>query len=136
MAGHDIQLAPCLADWIEHHMPEIGGMRGVRIRCCDRLPFEWLPGFMPAVRGITLWNTIYLKRVCCPIDPASLDSVDLLFHELVHVGQFRGGWISFPARYLFDLARVGYWDIPAEREARERAAELRDRYRQDAPWLS
>ena len=136
MAGHDLELAPCLVEWIEQNMPEIGGLREVRVRCCDRLPFQWLPGFMPTVRGITLWNTVYLKNVCCPIDPASMESVEFLLHELVHVGQFRRGPLSFPARYLIDLARVGYWNIPAELEARERAEELLRRYQKELPCNS
>jgi len=136
MAGVDCPIAPCLAAWLEKNMPEIGGLRGVRIRCCDRLPFQWLPGFMPSVQGITLWNTIYLKKFCCPIDPADLDSIELLCHELVHVGQFRRGLLSFPARYLFDLARRGYWHIPAEQEARERAGDLVRLYRKERPCLS
>lgn len=136
MAAYECPIAPCLAAWIEENMPEVGGLSGVRIRCCDRIPFEWLPGFMPGVQGITLWNTIYLKKHCCPIDPAGLESVKLLFHELVHVGQFRRGAFSFPVRYLLDLARLGYWKIPAEREARDRAEELVRLYRKEPPCLS
>ncbi len=112
-------------------MPDLGGLRGVRVRCCNRLPFQWLPGFMPNVRGITLWNTIYLKEHCCPIDPASDDLVELLLHELVHVGQFRRGPISFPLGYLAEFVRRGYWNIPAEVEARERSTDLIARYRRE-----
>ena len=129
-------IKPCLIEWIGRNMPEIGGMRGVRVRCCDRLPFEWLPWFMPTIAGITLWNTVYLKKRYCPIDPSVTDLVDLLLHELVHVGQFRRGPIVFPIRYLLDLARVGYWNIPAEREARERAKELSEQFAKDAPCLA
>ena len=133
MYGYFSDPSPCLVSWIDRNMPELGGYRGVRIRCCDRLPFQWLPGFMPTVRGITLWDTIYLKHDCCPIDPTSSDSVELLFHELVHVGQFRRRRISFPVRYLIDLARVGYWSIPAEKEARDRGEELARTYLNERP---
>lgn len=133
MAGYDAEIAPCLAGWIERNMQEIGDLRRVRVRCCDMLPFQWLPGFMPTVRGITLWNTVYLKRQCCPIDPANLDLVELLLHELVHVVQFRRGPLIFPLQYLVAYARVGYWRIPAEVEARNRAEELLDGYRRDFP---
>ncbi len=136
MAGDTLDLAPCLVEWIERSMPELGGMAGVRVRCRDRLPFQWLPGFMPTVQGITLWNTIYLKRACCNIDPANRSSVELLLHELVHVGQFRRGPLTFPLRYLIALARFGYWSIPAEQEARDRAEELIGRYEKELPCLT
>jgi len=136
VAGYDIAIAACLMEWIDRNMPELRGTHGVRVRCCDRLPFQWLPGFMPAVCGITLWNTIYLKRAVCRIEPGDLASVELLLHELVHVGQFRRDPISFPLVYLVHLARFGYWNIPAEREARDRAEDLIKRYRQERPELS
>ena len=133
MEGRFLKLESCLVEWIEKNMPEIGGMKGVQIQCRDSLPFQWVPGFMPTVTGITLWNTIYLKKRVCAIRPEDLDRVELLLHELVHVGQFRRGWLSFPVRYLFDLLRVGYWNIPAEKEARDRAAELLALYQKDMP---
>ena len=133
MGAHNTEIAPCLAAWIERQMPEVGGLRGVRIRCCDSLPFEWLPGFMPNIAGITLWSTVYLRPRYCPIDPSIPALIDLLLHELVHVGQFRRAPLLFPIRYLIDLARFGYWDIPAEREARDRAKELMELYRSDPP---
>jgi hypothetical protein len=136
MRGHVLKIEPCLVEWIEKNMPELGGMGGVRIQCCDRLPFQWVPGFMPTVSGITLWNTIYLKKRVCAIRPSDLDRVELLLHELVHVGQFRRGWLSFPLRYLVDLLRVGYWNIPAEKEARERSEELMILYQKDLPCRS
>ena len=136
MSEYYSDLPPCLVSWIDRNMPELGGYRGVRIRCRARLPFQWLPGFMPTVRGITLWDTIYLKHDCCPIDPMSADSVELLFHELVHVGQFRRGRFAFPVRYLIDLARLGYWNIPAEQEARDRGEELARLYMKERPCHS
>ncbi|HLJ56430.1 MAG TPA: hypothetical protein VKT77_15435 [Chthonomonadaceae bacterium] len=128
MAANGVILPAGLAHWIDFNMPELGGMRGVRLRCCDRLPFTWAPGFLRNVQGLTLWNTVYLKRGCCEIDPQRPESIELLLHELVHVGQFRRGPLSFPVRYLIDFARLGYLRIPAEREARSRAAELLARY--------
>lgn len=136
MAGFDSELAPCLVAWIEANMVELGGMRRVRVRCCDRLPFQWLPGFMPTVQGITLWNTVYLKKRYCPIDPGRLDLVELLLHELVHVVQFRRGPLVFPLRYLYDYVRVGYRSNPAEEEARNRSEELIIRYCQERPCNS
>lgn len=124
-------LAPEFSAWIESHMPELGGLRGVRIRCVDRVPFEWLPGFLPGVRGLTLWNTVYLEHQCCPIDPANRDHVELLLHELVHVAQFRRAPLLFPVVYLIEFARRGYYNIPAEVEARRRAAELIVTYLKD-----
>ena len=136
MGRHEVTLERCLAQWIELKMPEVGGLRGIRVRCCDTLPFEWLPGFLPGVRGITLWNTIYLKKSCCPIDANNAERVGLLLHELVHVRQFRQSPVLFPLRYLLDLARLGYWNIPAEREAYEREKDLLDQYRKELPCIS
>jgi len=133
MSKEIVSIPGCLSEWIEQNMPELGGMGGVRILCCDRLPFQWVPGFMPNIVGITLWNTIYLRRTVCPIDPNDPAGTSLLFHELVHVGQFRRGPIAFPVRYLIDLIRVGYCRIPAEQEARDRASELSLLYHQDRP---
>lgn len=136
LSGYSIEIKPCLIAWINVVMPNVGGVGKVRIRCCDKLPFEWLPGFLPNAQGITLWNTIYLKNRCCPIDPSDDASVELLLHELVHIEQFRRGYVSFPLQYLVDLARVGYWKIPAEVEARRVAAELMERYKADCPCRS
>ena len=84
MSKEIVSIPGCLSEWIEQNMPELGGMGGVRILCCDRLPFQWVPGFMPNIVGITLWNTIYLRRTVCPIDPNDPAGTSLLFHELVH----------------------------------------------------
>lgn len=43
-------------------------------------------------------------------------------HELVHIEQIkRDGQIVFSAKYLWWLARYGYWNNPYEVEAHKRA---------------
>ena len=127
----DAVIPHLLIEWIDVNMPEIGGFAGVRIRICKRLPFQWVPGFMPTIRGITLWNTIYLKPQCHPLSVDDPDKMSLLFHELVHVGQFRKNWVLFPIGYLFDLVRLGYWNVPAEIEARSQEKRLLSLYREE-----
>ena len=134
MKSFDVSLPKDLIVWIEAKMPELQGFSGVRIRICERLPFEWVPGFMPTIKGITLWNTVYLKPSCHPLSLDDPDKMSLVFHELVHVCQFRRGWLSFPLRYLFDLVRVGYWNVPAEIEARSREKELVKLFLEDYPF--
>lgn len=128
-----VPLPACLAAWIDTNMTELGGVQTVRFVPCDRVPFEWLPGFLPNVRGLTLWNDVYLKRDCLPIDVDDEDAVELALHELVHVAQFRRNWLGFPLLYLCHFVRFGYWNIPAEAEARGRAGQLLRQYQKDRP---
>ena len=122
------KLPDCLADWIDRKMPELGGVRRVRIIFCDSLPFEWLPGDRSKIEGITLWGEIYLRSRFHPIDPHDPDKIELLLHELVHVEQFRKNPLLFPINYLLEHVKTGYWDNPAEVEARSRAEKLMKEY--------
>jgi len=73
--------------------------------------------------GLTLANRVYLRAEHCPIDPSDKNTVELIFHELVHVLQFRRNPLRFPFRYLLDHLRYGYANNPAEAEARSFAAQ-------------
>jgi hypothetical protein len=106
--------------WIATHMPDVGPVAKVRIKTCRRVPFSWIPGNRD-ITGLTLWNRIYLKEGAA--------SLELLFHELTHVEQFRRSPLLFPLRYIIQHFRYGYDDNPAEVEARERSAALANLYR-------
>jgi hypothetical protein len=80
------------------------------------------------VQGLTLWNTIYLTSKHCPIDIISRQTLGLIFHELIHVEQFQRNPVLFPLMYLWGHLRYGYWQNPAEVEARERASQLTRRW--------
>lgn len=66
--------------------------------------------------GVTMpWRTIYLL-------PEFKDKQDLIAHERVHVAQMTlDGPVWFSVRYLWWLARYGYWNNPYEIEAYEMA---------------
>jgi len=113
-----------VCEWIDGAMPEIGGARTVRILRCSSLPFSWLPGFSARFRGLTLWRCVYIHERVGTAEPHNPDWMELLFHELVHVSQFRQRPLLFPLSYLWKLARIGYAQHPAEIEARERGAAL------------
>jgi hypothetical protein len=81
--------------------------------------------------GLTLGNRVFLRRDSCPIGPAARKSVELVFHELAHVLQFRKNPLRFPLRYLLHQFRFGYANNPAEVEARRFAAEVADEYCRD-----
>lgn len=117
-----------LADWIDRALPELGGVRRVRLLTGDRLPFDWLPGGTYGYEGVTLWRRVYLRARRRPLDFDDWGDVLLLLHELVHVLQFRRRPLLFPLLYLAGLVRHGYRRHPAEREARERSAALAAAY--------
>ena len=121
-----ITLPTPLADWIDRHMPAVGGIRHVRIYATRRLPFQWLFDRRERFDGLTLWNCIYLRERACATP--GREWVALLLHELVHVQQFRRSRIIFPLSYLLRLARHGYWNHPAELEARDVSEQLYQRY--------
>jgi hypothetical protein len=84
--------------------------------------------------GLTLANRVYIRTDYCPIDIENAGTVELVFHELVHVMQFRRNPILFPVRYLVRHLRYGYSLNPFEREARRRGAELTVQFlRRDLP---
>jgi hypothetical protein len=109
-----------LLNFITRHMADVGDPTSIRFYCCDRLPF--LIG--TRYSGFTLYSSIYLRRSFFPIDLNDFGTLDLLFHELTHVAQFRRQPLVFPLKYLLHWPRYGYWNLPAEIEARERAAAL------------
>lgn len=133
MRRRDVTLPECLAKWIAGTMPELGDVGRVRVLACEPLPFEWLPGDRSWIAGITLWSRVHLRERLCPIDPGNLSRVELLLHELVHVGQFRAQPVLFPLRYLWSMAWRGYENCWPERQARERAKVLVDRYAAERP---
>jgi hypothetical protein len=87
------------------------------------MPFSWIPG-NGKMDGLTLWRTIYVQDRFWSPDALNQSAIELLFHELTHVEQFRRNPVRFPVKYLIDHFRFGYFNNPAEVEARERAAQL------------
>ena len=120
-------LPDVLADWIRIHVPDMGDPGSIRFRSCARIPFWWFPGNRH-MSGLTLANRVYLRSEHCPIDPADRCTVELVFHELAHVRQFRRNPLLFPLRYLLHHIRYGYANNPAEVEARQVAAQLAEKY--------
>jgi len=111
-------------------MPGVGGVRRIKIQCCDVVPLEWLLG---RANAVTLWRSVYLRNRFCPLGPCDRRRVALLVHELVHVEQFRNSPVLFPLKYLFNLILHGYWNNPAEIEARVRARNLIESYSLEDP---
>ncbi len=65
------------------------------------------------IEGLTLNDTYYLV-------PTAADNLQIHFHELVHVAQWHHlGVERFLARYLNELNRYGYNEMPLERMAYE-----------------
>jgi Domain of unknown function (DUF4157) len=81
-----------------------------------RVPF-WL---RPDMLGVTLGPRIYLRPGA--YDPACLDGIALLGHELVHVRQYREGMTVLG--YLW-ASRRGYRRNPYEVEAYAVSARIR-----------
>jgi hypothetical protein len=121
-----------LADWVDGALPELGGVRRVRLLAGARLPFDWLPGERRGYEAMTLWRRVYLRDRLCPLDGRDRGDVLLLLHELIHVLQFRRHPLLFPLLYLIGLASHGYQRHPAEVEARKRSAELLAAYQRTA----
>lgn len=60
----------------------------------------------------SFWNTIYLL-------PGSELDERLIRHEVAHLEQIeRDGRLLFTLKYMWWLARYGYWNHPYEIEAR------------------
>jgi hypothetical protein len=131
MARTRIELPAALADWIDAKIGLRGGVRSVRILSCDRLPFDWLPGDRSKFSGIVLFGTVYLRKRIV-IDPADHSVIHLLLHELIHIRQFQTRSF-FALRYVARLARHGYWNHPAEIEARDESEKLMQRYSIERP---
>ena len=123
-----IELSSDLLEWIDKNIPDLSGIQTVKLYSCERLPFEWLAGRNSKPSGVTIANRIYIRSTLCPINSKDYSSLELLFHELVHVVQFRKNRLIHPLQYVWKLWRKGYWDHPMEQEARDRASELAEKY--------
>ena len=121
IARKTLELAPSLVDWLDHTLPS-AHVRSVKLYSCDKLPFVGA-----RYSGITLFNSIYLRCTLLPVDAKNLASIEVLLHELIHIEQYRRNRV-FPLVYLFRLATHGYWNHPAEIEARERADALTSKF--------
>jgi hypothetical protein len=130
MTGDVFHLPDALVQWIRIRLPGIGDPNEILFRSCRRIPFWWIPGNRN-MSGLTLGNHVYVRAEHCPIDPANKSTVELVFHELVHVLQFRRNPLRFPLRYLLHHLMHGYANNPAEIEAREIAARLVEDYFQN-----
>ncbi|KPQ01687.1 hypothetical protein [Marinobacter sp. HL-58] len=74
--------------------------------------------FEQQLAGLTLGDTYYLL-------PSAADNLRIHFHELVHVAQWQHlGVEGFLARYINELKRYGYDDMPLERMAYELDAQF------------
>jgi hypothetical protein len=122
-----VPLPKKLAKWISRAMPEVGEIGRVRFYCCDKLPFVGT-----RYSGFTLFRSIYLRESFFPINLDDFGTVELILHELVHVSQFQRNPVVFPLSYLVRLGTHGYWNHPAECEARERAGVLARQYAAEA----
>ncbi|AFJ88107.1 hypothetical protein MYA_3749 [Burkholderia sp. KJ006] len=94
----------------------------IRVVIADRLPFPDTPtlgaiardsGLLaPETIGLTLGHAVVLR---------GHDTRRLLTHEFRHVHQYEeaGSIGAFLARYLHEIATVGYHDAPLEADARQ-----------------
>jgi hypothetical protein len=119
-----------LARWIDANFPEIQG--AYTVYRSQRLPFQWL-GVSRRFNAMCWFSGVYLRERYFPLDETNREHVRLLLHELVHVRQFRSSRLLFPIRYLIAWMRYGYWDIPAEVEAREISERLADEFLKTNP---
>lgn len=115
-----------VADWISRQLllKDLGDLTTIQFRLCCRIPFGWLVRAR-SFAGLTLWNRVYLVESCWCVEPLTASTLELVFHELVHVVQYRRNPILFPLRYWMNHVRYGYERNPAEVEAREMAGKLR-----------
>ena len=118
------RLPDALQTFMRSAMPEAGDPARVRLYRRDRLPFF----IGTRYSGFTLCSRIYLRRSFFPLDLSDFGTLDLLFHELTHVAQFRRRPVLFPLTYLLQMPRYGYWNLPAEIEARERGQALAQQF--------
>ncbi|MFP3501540.1 hypothetical protein [Burkholderia sp. SIMBA_062] len=94
----------------------------IRVVVGDRLPFPDTPALAaiardtgllrPGTIGLTLGHAVFVLR--------GHDTRRLLTHEFRHVHQYEeaGSIGAFLARYLHEIATVGYHDAPLEADAR------------------
>ncbi|MBY4870002.1 hypothetical protein DIE14_29950 [Burkholderia sp. Bp9017] len=95
----------------------------IRIVVADRLPFPDTPALgaiardtgllSPGTIGLTLGHAVFVLR--------GQETRRLLAHEFRHVHQYEaaGSIGAFLARYLHEIATVGYHDAPLEVDARQ-----------------
>ncbi|CAG2311006.1 MULTISPECIES: hypothetical protein [Burkholderia] len=95
----------------------------IRVMTVERMPFPDTPtlaaiardtGLLsPGTIGLTLGHAVYVLR--------GQDTRRLLTHEFRHVHQYEaaGSIGAFLARYLHEIATVGYHDAPLEADARQ-----------------
>ncbi|MDN7914605.1 hypothetical protein [Burkholderia cepacia] len=95
----------------------------IRVVIVERMPFPETPtlaaiardtGLLsPGTIGLTLGHAVYVLR--------GQDTRRLLTHEFRHVHQYEaaGSIGAFLARYLQEIATVGYHDAPLEADARQ-----------------
>lgn len=78
-------------------------------------PWEWLLNIL-GVAALTMpWKRVYISEKYATHE-------GLIAHEKVHLEQIdRDGAIMFSIKYLYWLARFGYWKNPYEVEAYRRA---------------
>ena len=77
--------------------------------------WKWLLGRFGGAAITMPWRTVYVW-------PGYLEHEGLLAHERVHIEQIdRDGPVAFSLKYLWWLARYGYWANPYEIEAHARA---------------
>jgi hypothetical protein len=106
--GHATELPPELVA----RYPELRRARWRRGGLFVRIG-GWCLG-QSSVSAITLWRTIWLA-------PGLNPGLELLLHELRHVEQFEAS-VFFPALYLWESLRHGYFGNRFEVEARAYAA--------------
>jgi hypothetical protein len=117
-------LPESVSNFVAASVPELLRPERVRLYSCERLPF--LIG--QRYSGFTLYSRIYLRRSFFPLNLNDFATVELLFHELIHVVQYCRRPLLFPLQYLWQMPRYGYWNLPAEIEARERGRALAERF--------
>jgi hypothetical protein len=111
-----------IANWISARLPLVD-LSKVQFRLGPRIPFWWLTPHR-TFNGLILWNRVYVVESCWRGDPVTRETLELVFHELAHVVQYRKNPVTFPLRYLINHMRYGYDRNPAEVEARETASRL------------
>src|SRR5689334_9219365 len=100
--GREMILPDTLRSWIDANVRGLGQLERIRFIACRRIPFWWIPG-NKRMCGLTLWSRVYV--VTGDDDPLSLtdrDTIEIIFHELVHVTQFRKAPWWFPVEYFWN----------------------------------
>ncbi|WP_322039069.1 hypothetical protein [Burkholderia diffusa] len=116
-----VPLTPAQAD--DARIVGVAQPERIRVVVADRLPFPDTPALgaiardtgllAPGTIGLTLGHAVFVLR--------GHDTRRLLTHEFRHVHQYEeaGSIGAFLARYLHEIATVGYHDAPLEADARQ-----------------